>query len=230
MTTLRPAWLLELPHSAYAPVHDLQRRCAAARHSRRLERDLIIVTEHESVFTLGRRGSLNNLLVPREKLESQGIDIISVERGGDITYHGPGQLVVYPIYDLAAARCRVVELVETLEEAMIRTAADWGVTAKGDNQQRGAWVGGRKLGSVGITVRRSISFHGMALNVNTDLTPFTWLNPCGIPGCAMTSLAQETGHIIPMPSASSRLTGHLAHLLGLELSPVSRAVVEELSG
>jgi len=229
MTPPRPAWLLDLPLSAYPAVHHLQLQCIAARRSRRLDRDLIIATEHPPVFTLGRRGGRENLLVSEKTLRDRGISVIPVERGGDITFHGPGQIVIYPILDLGVGRYKVVELVEALEEAMVRTAADWGVIARGDKKQRGAWVSGRKLGSVGITIRRSISFHGLALNVNTDLTPFSWVNPCGIPGCTMTSLSLETGKKISMPEVRRSLTAHLAGLLNLALSPVSRTAVEELA-
>jgi len=229
MSSPRPAWLLDLPLTAYPQVHDLQLQCVAARRGRQLDRDLIIVAEHPPVFTLGRRGGRQNLLVSEELLKEKGISVIPVERGGDITFHGPGQIIVYPIFDLGAARYKVVAFVETLEEAMVRTAADWGISARGDKQQRGAWVGGRKLGSVGITIRRSISFHGLALNVNTDLIPFSWINPCGIPGCAMTSLSQETGREIPMAAARRRLTGHLALLLNLVLAPTNRTDIENMA-
>ena len=229
MTPVRPAWLLDLPISAYPEVHHLQLQCVAARRSRRLDRDLIIVVEHPPVFTLGRRGGRENLLVSEETLHAKGISVIPVERGGDITFHGPGQIVVYPIFDLSTAKHKVVSFVETLEEAMVRTAADWGVVAKGDKRQRGAWVAGRKLGSVGITIRRSISFHGLALNVNTDLTPFSWVNPCGIPDCTMTSLSLETGRKISTTEVRRCLTDHLARLLDLVLSPASRSAIEQMA-
>jgi lipoate-protein ligase B len=229
MSSPRPAWLLDLPLTAYRRVHDLQHHCAAARRSKCLKRDLIIVTEHPPVFTLGRRGGRENLLVSEEALKDKGINVIPVERGGDITYHGPGQIIAYPIFDLGAAKYRVVELVETLEEAMVRTAADWGISARGDKEQRGAWVGSRKLGSVGITIRRSISFHGLALNVNTDLSPFSWIHPCGIPDCAMTSLSLETGREVSMTEVRRQLTGHLARLLNLALDPINRTAVEKMA-
>lgn len=229
MTLPRPAWLLDLPLSAYSAVHQLQLQCVAARRNRRLDRDLIIAVEHPPVFTLGRRGGRDNLLVSEETLRDKGISVIPVERGGDITFHGPGQLVVYPILDLGLARHKVVELVEALEEAMVLTAADWGIIATSDKKQRGAWVAGRKLGSVGITIRRSVSFHGLALNVNTDLTPFAWVNPCGIRDCTMTSLSLETGQQISMTDVRRSMTGHLAGLLNLALAPVSRTTIEALT-
>ena len=214
--TPRPAYLLDLPLSDYTTILQLQRNCVAARRMGSLDRDFIIVVEHPSVFTLGRRGRRENLLIAEEILKNEGITVIPVERGGDVTYHGPGQIVVYPIVDLNLARLRVIEFVELLEEAMILTAADWGITARGDQKQRGAWVEQRKLGSVGITIRRGVSFHGLALNVNTDLTPFSWINPCGIPNCTMTSMAQETRRELTLQTVRSQITGHLGRLLRLD--------------
>lgn len=229
MTRPRPAWMLDLPLTAYPQVHHLQLQCATARRTRRLDRDLIIITEHPPVFTLGRRGGHDNLLVSEETLRARGISVIPVERGGDITFHGPGQIVVYPIIDLSAANYRVVEFVGILEEAMVRTAAHWGIMAKGNEKQRGAWVSGRKLGSVGITIRRSISFHGLALNVNTDLSPFSWINPCGIPNCTMTSLFLETGQVISITEVRRWLAANLAQLLDLTLEPTNRGAIEKMT-
>lgn len=209
------AYLLDLPQTNYLEALTLQRTAVEARKDGRLDRDLIILLEHPPVFTLGRRGGRENLLIPEETLEHSGIAIVPIERGGDITYHGPGQLVVYPLIHLTNARIKVVTFVNTLEQAMIRTAAHWAIQARGDAANRGAWVRGRKLGSVGITVRRGISFHGLALNVTTDLTPFTWINPCGIQSCEMTTLARETDRPVTMEEVRRQITIHLGSLLNL---------------
>ncbi len=214
------AYLLDLPVTPYAEALQLQRAAVQARKEGRIDHDLIIMLEHPPVFTLGRRGGLANLLIPEASLREKRIDLVPIERGGDITYHGPGQLVVYPVIDLNGAHIKVVSFVAALEAAMVRTAADWDVPARGDSVHRGAWVGQRKLGSVGITVRRGISFHGLALNANTDLTPFSWINPCGLQACAMTSLALETGQPVDMPALRQRMAEHLAELLRLMLMPI----------
>lgn len=216
----RPAYLLDLASMAYEECLALQRTSVTARHDGRLDRDLIIMVEHTPVFTLGRRGGRENLLVSEEHLDQLGIPIVPVERGGDITYHGPGQLVVYIIIALKAAQLAVVEIVDRLEQAMIRTAAHWQVIARGDATHRGAWVQQRKLGSVGITVRRGISFHGLAFNVNNDLTPFAWINPCGIEGCNMTSLAEETQEPLEMDQVRRRMADQLNDLLQVELTGI----------
>jgi lipoate-protein ligase B len=217
---MRPGYLLDLPLTDYRQALEMQHRAAAARRDGRLARDLVVMLEHPPVFTLGRRGGRENLLVPEEVLEAKGIALVPIERGGDITYHGPGQLVAYPIVDLNAARLAVTAFVGALEQAMVATAAHWDLKARGDAVHRGAWVGHRKLGSVGITVRRGVSFHGLALNVATDLTPFTWINPCGIQACAMTTLALETGKEISMTAARREISRHLSDLLGLELEEI----------
>ncbi|RJQ65301.1 MAG: lipoyl(octanoyl) transferase [Desulfobacteraceae bacterium] len=216
----KPAYLLDLALTDYNEALELQRAAVQARRDGRLDRDLLILLEHPPVFTLGRRGGKENLLVSENWLAQQGIRIVPIERGGDITYHGPGQLVVYPIVDLNRTTFRVVGFVEALEKAMIQTAAHWGITARDDTNQRGAWVEGRKLGSVGITVRRGVSFHGLALNVHTDLTPFGWINPCGIQACQMTSLAQEKGQMVEMGAVRREMARQLGDLLGVAFQAI----------
>jgi len=211
----RLSYLLNLSQTDYRFAYRLQQDAVAARHAGRLDRDLVVMLEHPPVFTLGRRGGRDNLIVPEEILQARKIEIVPVERGGDITYHGPGQVVVYLIMDLKSNRLSVIDFVTGLEAAMVRTAGHWGIMAAGNDAFRGAWVERRKLGSVGITVRRGITFHGLALNVNTDLEPFSWINPCGIQGCTMTSLAKETGHEVAMAEVRQQMAEHLGNLFGL---------------
>ncbi len=222
-----PAFFLSLPQTPYERALALQHEAVAARVDGRLAAELVILLEHPPVFTLGRRGGLENLVVDEALLRDRGIEVRSVERGGNITYHGPGQLVVYPILDLHAARIKVVDFVTALEEAMVRTAARWGVEAGGDPHNRGVWVDRRKLGSIGITVRRGVTFHGLALNVNTDLSPFQWMNPCGIKDCEMTSLARETGMDISMPDVRDQMKRQLAEILGLNAREVDMDFVRQ---
>ena len=211
----RPTYLLNLGQIDYLTAYRFQQDAVAARHAGRLDRDLVIMLEHPPVFTLGRRGGRDNLIVSEEMLRARQIEIVPVERGGDITYHGPGQLVVYPILDLKSTRLSVVDFVTGLEAAMVETAGHWGIKAAGNSAFRGAWVGRRKLGSVGITVRRGITFHGLALNVDTDLEPFAWINPCGIQGCTMTSLAKETGLQVNMARVRQHMAEHLGDQFGM---------------
>ncbi len=215
-----PAYLLDLAQTDYRSAYDLQSAAVAARHAGRLDRELLILLEHAPVFTMGRRGGRHNLIVPESRLKSRGIKIEHVERGGDITYHGPGQLVAYLIMDLNHANLSVTEFVAGLENAMIQTAAHWQVAARSDPQYRGAWVSQRKLGSVGITVRRGVTFHGLALNVNTDLEPFSWINPCGLTHCTMTTLANESNHAIEMGTVKQQMEKQLSSLFDFTLTPI----------
>lgn len=222
-----PGYLLNLGQIDYRSVHKLQSRAVAARRANGLDRELVILLEHDPVFTLGRRGGRSNLIVSEDVLRTHGITIEQVERGGDITYHGPGQLVAYLIMDLNRAQMTVTDFVSRLENAMIQTAAHWKIKARGDDANRGAWVESRKLGSVGITVRRGVTFHGLALNVATDLTPFTWINPCGLPGCHMTTLTKEAGTPVSLNKAKQYLALHLGEALELSLAPIDREILEK---
>jgi lipoate-protein ligase B len=227
---VRTAYLLNLTETPYQEAYALQTAANAARHAGHLDRDLIIMLEHPPVYTLGRRGGRDNLVVPEAFLRTRGIEVVPVERGGDITYHGPGQLVVYLIMDLKSGRLTVVDFVSGLENVMAGVASQWGVDAVGNDELRGAWIGNRKLGSVGITVRRGVTFHGLALNVNTDLEPFSWINPCGIQGCVMTSLARETGRAVDMDRVRRQMTGHLSRQFGLSFEALDLETAKALSG
>ena len=222
------ARILNLPLTPYEKVYDLQRAAVAARISGRLAAELVILVEHPSVFTLGRRGGLKNLTVDPAFVAHKGIRTLPTERGGSITYHGPGQLLAYPIFNISAARISVVDYVAALETAMVRTAGHWGVAAKGNPAIRGAWVGRRKLGSIGITVRQGVAFHGLALNVNTDLTPFAWIDPCGIKDCEITSLAREVGRKVSMHQARDQMQRHLIGLLDLDCQEVDIDFMHDL--
>ncbi|UCF10875.1 MAG: lipoyl(octanoyl) transferase LipB [Candidatus Bipolaricaulota bacterium] len=154
-------------------------RCAHACRSRGEIRDLVLTAEHDPVLTVGRSGSLDDLLVSPEQLREEGIPVHRVERGGGITYHGPGQLVVYPILDLKERGLDLRRYVRLLEDAMLATARAFGVRARRDERRPGAWVGSRKLASVGIHVRRWVTLHGFALNVDARRDHFAMIRPCG---------------------------------------------------
>jgi len=221
-TKRRPGLLMDIPLLDYREALELQHSLVDARHGGRLDRDVFLLLEHPPVFTLGRRGGLENLTVPETLLQQRGIPVVPIERGGNITYHGPGQVVGYPIVHLPSAGWKVTAFVEALEEIMIRTAADFGVSARRDGRNRGVWVNGKKLGSIGIAVRHGVSFHGFALNAVVDLEPFRWVNPCGLAGVEMTSLARETGKTLDMQAVRRSVLAHTARVLGLDLQPVIR--------
>jgi lipoate-protein ligase B len=216
--SLEKRWLcIDIPAMGYGEAWNLQGRLVAARKDKTIDTDVILFLEHPPVFTLGSRGGLNNLTVSESFLEKAGIPVIQVERGGDITFHGPGQLVVYPIIDLRGARLTVVDYIENLEQVMIKAAADWGINAVRHPMNRGVWVGNNKLGSVGIAIRRGIAFHGMALNVNPSLRPFGWINPCGLQDTRMTSLERELSRKVLMNQVRQSVKYHLKAVFGVDL-------------
>ena len=220
--------MLDLGLMEYGKAWDLQIKLLEARKKDILKQDAALFLEHPPVFTLGRRGGVSNLKVPEEFLNSRNIPVVHVERGGDITYHGPGQLVIYPIVNLREAKRGVVDFVRALEELMIRTLADWGIRAERNSLNRGVWVASSKIGSIGIAVRRSISFHGLALNVNTVLDPFTWIHPCGLQGVTVTSMKKILGQEIPMAEVKKKAASHLEEVFGVGIESCSMKQLELL--
>ncbi|MFO7971799.1 MAG: lipoyl(octanoyl) transferase LipB [Desulfobacterales bacterium] len=222
-------WLcVELPVTDYREVWQLQGHLVAAKYHNTIHKNVVLVLEHPPVFTLGRRGGLNNLGVSENFLAKAVIPVIQVERGGNITFHGPGQLVVYPIIHLLTAELSVVRYVENIEEVMIRTAADWGITAVRNPLNRGAWVGNKKLGSIGIAIRRGICFHGMALNVNTSLEPFRWITPCGLENTEITSMERELCKNVSMKQVRERVKHHVEAVfqVSLTLTPLEKLKID----
>jgi lipoyl(octanoyl) transferase len=169
--------------------------------------DEIWFLEHPPVFTLGMNASAAHVLAPGD------IPVVQIDRGGQVTYHGPGQLVVYPLVDLRRAKLGVRDIVTALEKSVIQMAAEFGITAEARREAPGIYVGGKKLGSVGIRIRRHSSYHGLAVNVNLDLEPFQRINPCGYQGLEMTQLAQLGGPGT-VEGAADALEPHLLRALG----------------
>jgi len=195
----------------------------AARKSGVLPLDILLLLEHAPVFTLGRRGGRENLTIPEDLLQERGFPVLHVERGGDITFHGPGQLVGYPIINLHAARLTVPEYVERLEEVMIRTAGHWGIRTGRNAINPGIWVGDSKLGSIGIAIRHGISYHGFAFNVNPILKFFSWINPCGLKGIVVTSLERELSREVSMREVLEQLKQNIQAVFAVELEPLNLA-------
>ena len=182
--------------------------------------DTLILLEHDPVFTLGKSGKSENLLVSFEQLKDEGISFYPTSRGGDITFHGPGQLIVYPIFDLDRHFTDIHRYLRTLEEAVIRTLADFGIEAGRSEGQTGVWVGDRKICAMGVKASRWVVMHGLALNVNPDLRYFRYIVPCNIADKDVTSIKRELGSVPSMKAVEERLLAHLADLFGLALIPV----------
>ncbi len=211
-------WIcVDLEVIEYTKALNLQRELVALRKREVIDTDVVLLLEHPAVFTLGRRGGVKNLKVSKDFLKRLKIPIIQVERGGNITFHGPGQLVVYPIIDLKKAELQVLDHIENLEEVMIRVAADWGIEAERNSTNRGIWINNNKLGSVGISVQRDICFHGFALNVNVSLKPFGWINPCGLQDIQVTSMEKELFKKVSMRQVREAVKHHITEIYGVSL-------------
>ena len=180
-------WLGEV---AYREALDLQLSCLDRRAARRIPDTLLLLT-HPHVYTLGRGGDEANLLVPKESLAAEGVQVERVGRGGDITYHGPGQLVGYPI--VLMEKPDVHKFVRSIEAALIDAVSAFGVASRRIEGLTGVWAGERKIASIGVGVRKWVTYHGFALNVTTDLSMFRRIHLCGLQGREATSIAEETG-------------------------------------
>jgi len=216
-------WLFcNLPELDYNAALELQRSIVAARNNGRLTEDIVLMLEHPPVFTLGRRGGMENLNVSPEFLDEKNIPVIPIERGGDITYHGPGQLIVYPIVHLRNLKLSVTHFVERLEEVMLRIAIEWYIPAERNDRNRGVWVGSNKLGSIGINIRHGVTFHGLALNGTVDLTPFEWINPCGLSDVGMTSMQIESDLPVDMQDVRQSARLNIEGVFEVRLKEVTR--------
>jgi lipoate-protein ligase B len=189
----RPIVVLDLGRRAYGDVLELQRTLARRRIGGELADDLLLLVEHEPVVTLGRGTRVGSLPLPPEELARRGVEVVEVERGGDVTWHGPGQLVGYPILDLAQHRPDLHWYLRGLEAAIISALARLDIPAERNPGLTGVWTRGRKIASLGIHVRQWVTLHGFALNVTADLAGFNLIVPCGIHGVVMTSVARERG-------------------------------------
>jgi lipoate-protein ligase B len=209
-------WVVGLGQVPYRDAVGLQERVRAARQSDRLP-DGLLLLEHPPVYTKGRRTEPADLPMGDDWYRSQGIEVCETDRGGRVTYHGPGQLVGYPIMRIEDVHAYV----RTMEGALIAALADEGVEAEVREGLTGVWAGGRKIGSIGVHVSRGVTTHGFAINVDCDLQPFEWVVPCGIESVRMTSLYLETGRTDAMPCFRKRVAWRFAEAFGLRQRLVS---------
>ncbi len=195
----------------YEKAHALQKGLQAKRIAGEIG-DTVLMLEHYPVLTLGRSAREPHVLASRETLEAHGVTVHEVGRGGDVTYHGPGQLVAYPIIDLNPDRRDVRKYVWSLEETMIRTCADFGLDASRIEGLNGTWIGDRKVGAVGVRISRWVTMHGLAINANTDLSHFELIVPCGIQDKEVTSISRELGRQVGVARVMEPLARHFAAL------------------
>jgi lipoyl(octanoyl) transferase len=230
-------WVTRCGQVPYEDALAAQRRLAQARESGEVP-DLLLLLEHPPVYTRGRRSQPAELPMGEDWYRAQGIEICDTDRGGAVTYHGPGQLVGYPIVSLKAYANDVHAYVRRIERVMIEALAGYGIEAQTIDGLTGVWTAGqppaeaapdsaRKIGSIGIHIRRGVTTHGFAINVNNDLQPFEWIVPCGIEGCRVTSLARELGEEQQLDRFAEAVTERFAQLYEREAVPVDAATLHE---
>ena len=231
---LRECWTVDLGRIGYEHAWELQKRIVAARKLALIP-DVLLLCEHSHVITMGRNGKSEHLLASETLLRARGVEFHATNRGGDITYHGPGQIVAYPILNLAEIRRDVGWYVRQLEEAMIRTTAEFGITAARREGRTGIWVdvtgadgivSEEKLGAIGVHISRWVTSHGLAFNVSTDLSYFDLIVPCGIARKRATSLTRLLNREIEMTEAEPKLVRHLGECLGRSMRAMSPAELE----
>jgi lipoyl(octanoyl) transferase len=182
----------------------------------------LLVCEHPPVFTLGKSGQDSNLLITQNLLDQKGIQYYKINRGGDITFHGPGQIVGYPILDLEQFKLGVKEYIHAMEEAIIRTLSDYEIKSERLDGATGVWLdtdkpSARKICAIGVKASRHITMHGFAFNVNTDLNFYSLINPCGFTDKGVTSMAKELGREIDMPEIHQKIKHYFAEVFGMEM-------------
>ena len=204
-------WVVNLGRVPYSEGVALQDRVRAARQAGSIP-DTLLLLEHDPVYTKGRRSDATDLPMGEDWYRMQGIEVAATTRGGRVTYHGPGQLVGYPIVDLNPDRRDVHRYVRDLEEVLIRTARDYGIAADRVEGLTGVWVGREKLAAIGVRIARWVTSHGFALNVNANLDYFSLIVPCGIADRGITSLSRLVGRPVELDETAERVAGHFANV------------------
>ena len=212
----RELWTVSLGRVSYAEALELQRTIARDRISGAIDQDVLLLVEHNPVVTMGRSAKEKHLVATPEFLEQHGVELFEVERGGDVTYHGPGQLVGYPIMDLKRHKQDLHWYLRQLEQALMDMLSEYGIPAERNTGLTGVWARGKKIASIGVHARDWVTWHGFALNVTTELSYFDLIVPCGITGVVMTSIANELGvSDLSMHDVMDRVTASFANLFDL---------------
>ena len=213
-------WLGRRP---YGEILEMQRALAAERIAG-ARPDTLLLVEHDPVVTLGRSTKREHLLLSEKALAARGVELFDIERGGDVTFHGPGQLVGYPIFDLQQHRQDLHWYLRQVEQSLIDALATYGITAGRVEKYTGVWVEDRKIASIGVHARSWVTWHGFALNVSTDLSYFDMMVPCGIPQVTMTSVAKELGRAVSLEEVVDRVVGAFTTVFQLTKADPSRSL------
>ena len=200
----------------YSDAYHLQQRLLVKRLNGLIE-DTLLLLEHPPTITVGKSGKLENILTSQAQLAESGVSLIFTDRGGDVTYHGPGQIVGYPIFDLRERGKDIHRYLHNLEEVLIRTLNDFSIKSELDSGHAGVWVKDEEIAAIGLSIRKWVTMHGFALNVNTDLARFSLINPCGFTDRKATSMARLLGSEIAMESVIERLLAHFAAIFDVQL-------------
>jgi lipoyl(octanoyl) transferase len=216
----------DLGRARYADTWDLQHKLLELRQ-RGLIDDVLLYAEHDHVYTIGKGGDDNHLLASDEELAKDGIEVFHIDRGGDITYHGPGQVVGYPIIDLHQHSPDVHEYLRKLEEVIISTLSAYALQGTREEGMTGVWIGGEKIAAIGVKVSRWVTMHGFALNVNTDLQKFSRIIPCGIFHKGVTSMKQILGREIPLDEVEAKLTESFSSIFGSNAVSIAPDMLRE---
>lgn len=222
-------YCVDLGRLAYLDALDLQHRVVAARQAERVP-DVLLLVEHDPVLTLGRRADASHVLAPKEVLGRVGIAVHRVERGGDVTYHGPGQLVGYPILRLSDHGLVAADYMHRLEDVLLAVLADFGLEGRRPKGIIGVWLGPDKVAALGARIERGVSYHGFALNVSTDLSHFGLIVPCGITESGVTSLEKALGRAVEWQAVKRQVRERFAELFRTSLRDLSREELEGLMG
>lgn len=228
-------WVVNLGTVPYEDALELQRALARERISGTIPEDMLLLLEHPPVVTLGRSAKARNLISSAEFLASKGVELFEVERGGDVTFHGPGQLVGYPIIDLKRHKLDLHWYLRQVEEALIRTLAAYSIPAERSAGFTGVWTKSKKIASIGVHAREWVTWHGFALNVTTDLSYFDLIIPCGIDGVTMTSIEreidlQDSQSLQPTVETTSEIAARVfGDLFGLESVPIDAGAIASLA-
>lgn len=217
--------LYRLGQIEYSEAYAIQKRLWSQKVEGQ-DADILIMLEHPPTYTIGKSGKLENLLIAKDELDKEGISLFFTDRGGDITYHGPGQLVVYPIIDLKNRGKDIHRYIHDLEEVVIRTLADLSIEARRDEKNIGVWVGEDKIAAIGVGVRKWITMHGLALNVSPNLEHFSFINACGILDKGVTSISKLLCHDLPLGTISEYIVARFAEVFDAN---IERGSIESLS-
>jgi lipoyl(octanoyl) transferase len=224
-----PGYCLEMGIEEYGKIFALQKKLIQARRKGTIP-DIVILLEHHPCFTIGRNGGFDHILVTDRFLDQEGIRVYETDRGGDITYHGPGQLVCYPIFDLNGFGCDVHLYARRMEETLIRTLEAFGIVAGRRDDYPGVWAGAAKIGAEGIAVQHWVTMHGVSLNVCPDLQYFSFIVPCGISTLGVTSMEELLGYPADMVLVRREMRRQISGIFNLTLEDIRLEKVMEMAG